>query len=142
MFDLGRAPVLFACGVLALSCASRNRPPPARVSALELTSAPVGANTLSCRAEAFCREDAVVVPTADATEELSEACARYGGTTSRGPCAREHVVAACSVSSGEFGPTVVLTYAQASADREQAAIETMTDLCEQFDGALTLVRRR
>lgn len=131
---------LLGFAVMAAGCGGRGPAAAPRASSLDVRSADVEqrALTLSCHGAAFCREDVVTTSSADAVEELTDLCSGRGGTTRRGPCAREHVLASCAVTSGEYGSILVLTYAQASPMSEAAAVSTMSNLCEHFDGSFAI----
>ncbi len=137
----GRTAV-FAVALMAAACSPRGRAPAASTSSLAVRSAVIepSAPTLSCRGDAFCREDVVTTPDAEATDELISSCALRGGKASWTACTRERVVATCAVENGEVGPTLVLTYAQ-GREREAAAVEKMSDLCEQVEGTFARTSR-
>jgi hypothetical protein len=95
--------------------------------------------TLSCHGGAFCRENMIASGHDDVVEDVTSDCTRRGGALSTSGCAREATTASCSVAGGEGGPITVFTYAQTNAGDQTKAMNTMKELCAEFEGVFELL---
>ncbi len=127
-----------ATGLDPVSTGGMSRP---LVAVATLESARVDASLVhrSCvgarGGERYCREDLVEATDQTTLDELTEDCARRGGTTSSTRCVRDGAVASCSVNGTGIGAITVYAYAQ--TPQRQRAIATVEEQCDEFEGTFS-----